>query len=80
MAAFGAVFQSSESMDGPDVISRTISRPHGISTRNFVIEHILGVFDAGVSAGPGLRVAMFTIEIHERDTVALAVTSVGTLC
>ena len=65
-------------MEGPDVISRTISRPHGVSTRNFVIEHVLGVFDAGT--GPGLRVAMFTIEIHERDTVAVAVTSVGTLC
>ena len=40
---------------------------------------MLGIFDAGMSAGPGLREAMFTIKIHERDTVAVAVASVSTL-
>ena len=80
MTASSAVLQCSDSMDGPDVIPRTISGPHSVSTRDFVIEHILGIFPAGESAGLGLRVATFTIKQRVRDTVAVAVTSVGTLC
>ena len=66
-------------MDGPDVITRAITRPHRVSTGDFVIEHILRISRAGFSAGPSLRIALFIIEIHERDTSTVAVTSIGTL-
>ena len=66
-------------MDGPDVVTRAITGPHRVSTRDVVIEHILGIIRAGLSAGPGLRVALFAIKIHERDAAAVGVTSVGTL-
>ena len=70
-------------MDSPDVISGAITRPHGVSTGNtgdFIIEHILRISCVGVGAGLSLGVTLFVIEIHERDTFAVAVTSIGALC
>ena len=70
-------------MDGPDVISGAITRPHLVSSGDsmfyFVIEHILRISRAGFGAGLSLRKALFIIVIHERDTSTVAVTSIGTL-
>lgn len=78
-AASSALCHRHESMNGPDVITRAITRPHGVSTWDFVIEHILGISRAGLRTGLGLRVALFAIKIHERDTVVVVVASVGAL-
>ena len=83
ITAFSAIRQGSESIYGPDVIPRAIAGSHSVSgTRDLVIEHILGFVSAGhgLSAGLGLQEALFTLSVHERDTVIVAVTSVGTLC
>lgn len=80
IAASSALCQRNKSMDGPDVIPWAIPGPHGVSARNFVIEHILGINRARLSTGPGLREALFAIKVHERDTFAVLVTSVSTLC
>lgn len=66
-------------MEGPDIISRAVTRPHSVSCGDFVIEHILRISRAGFGAGLSLWIALFIIEIHERDTSAAAVTYSGTL-
>ena len=83
IAASSALFQGNESVEGPDIISGAITRPHRVSSGDnmflFVIEHILRISRAGFGAGLSLRKALFIIVIHERDTSAVAVTSIGTL-
>ena len=79
ITTFSAIRQGRESIYGPDVIPRTITGSHGVSTRDLVIQHILRVISAGLSAGLGLLEALFTISVHERDTGTVAVSSVGTL-
>jgi len=40
-ATSSALCQRNETMDRPDVVTRAVTRPHGVSTWDFIIEHIL---------------------------------------
>ena len=55
-AASSTLFQRSRSgVDEPDVVSRAITRSHGITSWDLIIKQVVWVFYDGVGAGLGFE-------------------------
>jgi len=65
VASIGALRQGNKPMDFPDVISRAIARPQGVTCRYFVVENVEAVAETCFTTPFPLRVTPMVVVMHE---------------